>query len=278
MPSFHGRGFLTDVDVWAGGVCISAGLNVQKLAHKRLEAAASGTQSKRRPSSASRSRSRPPPSEASPLLPDANRTRHPASSPPSPPPAKYAALAFFSQTDPSTRHVTPQRPLTQSKSTGTVPLLHSHAGTRDAVDGYRSVEGLPRGPVRPKAHDRSRSDASSTDGKKGGKKRGPYIKSPLWWLGISLLVLGELGNFVVRARAVPRRVRGTYTMGERQAYGFAPASVVAPLGTVALVANCAIAPLLIGETFDKSDLLGIGLAIIGAIQGRCAASFGPIRY
>jgi uncharacterized membrane protein len=47
--------------------------------------------------------------------------------------------------------------------------------------------------------------------------------------------------------------------------GFAPASIVAPLGTVALVCNCVASPLLLGEEFRKRDWLGIGLTIVGTI-------------
>jgi magnesium transporter len=39
-----------------------------------------------------------------------------------------------------------------------------------------------------------------------------YLKSKLWWLGFLLMNIGKMGNFI--------------------SYGFAPASVVAPLGTV----------------------------------------------
>lgn len=53
-------------------------------------------------------------------------------------------------------------------------------------------------------------------------------------------------------------------MGNFLSYGFAPASVVAPLGTVALIANCVFAPVVLGESFTKRNLLGMGLAIIGA--------------
>ncbi|KAJ3318395.1 hypothetical protein HDV06_003080 [Boothiomyces sp. JEL0866] len=41
-----------------------------------------------------------------------------------------------------------------------------------------------------------------------------YLKAKFWWLGMAIMTLGELGNFA--------------------AYGFAPAVLVAPLGTVAL--------------------------------------------
>jgi hypothetical protein len=43
-------------------------------------------------------------------------------------------------------------------------------------------------------------------------EEGAYLRSRLWWLGQALITLGEGGNFL--------------------SYGFAPASVVAPLGTV----------------------------------------------
>jgi hypothetical protein len=71
------------------------------------------------------------------------------------------------------------------------------------------------------------------------------------WLGFTLMNIGEMGNFI--------------------SYGFAPASVVAPLGTVstlitfyrtvhaptriaskfALIANCVFAPIMLKESFRK---------------------------
>ncbi|KLO18072.1 DUF803-domain-containing protein [Schizopora paradoxa] len=72
-----------------------------------------------------------------------------------------------------------------------------------------------------------------------------YLKSKLWWLGFSLMNVGELGNFI--------------------SYAFAPASVVAPLGTFALIANCFFAPLMLREKFRKRDLIGVALAILGAV-------------
>ncbi|XP_063780247.1 NIPA-like protein 2 isoform X2 [Pseudophryne corroboree] len=43
----------------------------------------------------------------------------------------------------------------------------------------------------------------------------PYYQSKLWWCGIMLMGIGELGNFA--------------------AYGFAPATLIAPLGCVAVI-------------------------------------------
>ncbi|KAI4185853.1 MAG: hypothetical protein L6R41_003867 [Letrouitia leprolyta] len=72
-----------------------------------------------------------------------------------------------------------------------------------------------------------------------------YLSSPYWWAGIILMTIGECGNFL--------------------AYGFAPASIVSPLGVVALVSNCIIAPWLLKEKFRVRDLGGVLVAIAGAV-------------
>ncbi|CAG8481996.1 11201_t:CDS:2 [Dentiscutata heterogama] len=72
-----------------------------------------------------------------------------------------------------------------------------------------------------------------------------YLHSKAWWAGLFLMIIGELGNFI--------------------AYAFAPASVIAPLGTVALISNVILAPIMLKETFRPQDLLGILIAIIGAV-------------
>lgn len=77
------------------------------------------------------------------------------------------------------------------------------------------------------------------------KDRANYLRSPYWWAGIVLMSLGEMGNFL--------------------AYGFAPASIVSPLGVVALISNCVIAPFLLKEKFRKRDFWGVVIAIAGAV-------------
>ena len=72
--------------------------------------------------------------------------------------------------------------------------------------------------------------------------------------------IGEL--HIVSPLYVPVAFSSLYTLHR---YAFAPASIVAPLGTVALIANCFIAPCLLNEKFRKKDLIGIGLSILGAI-------------
>jgi drug/metabolite transporter (DMT)-like permease len=108
----------------------------------------------------------------------------------------------------------------------------------------------------------SRKTSSSTvdsslpngDDEKGdaeGKSKS-YLKSPIWWLGIALMTLGEAGNFL--------------------AYGFAPASIVSPLGVVALISNCLIAPLLLHEKFRWRDAIGVVIAVGGCVTVVLSAS------
>jgi len=47
--------------------------------------------------------------------------------------------------------------------------------------------------------------------------------------------------------------------------GFAPASIVAPLGTVAILCNALIAPLVFNETFRLRDFMGIVFSTTGAV-------------
>lgn len=89
------------------------------------------------------------------------------------------------------------------------------------------------------------------------QNEGDYLKSKLWWSGFLLMNVGEIGNFI--------------------SYAWAPASVVAPLGTFALIANCFFAPLLLRERFRKRDILGIILAIIGAVTVVLASSSSDTR-
>lgn len=72
-----------------------------------------------------------------------------------------------------------------------------------------------------------------------------YLKSSLWWLGAVLMTVGETGNFI--------------------AYGFAPASVVSPLGVLALVSNCIIAPIFFNEPIAKKNYTGVGISVLGIL-------------
>ncbi|KAL8584665.1 hypothetical protein ACOMHN_002394 [Nucella lapillus] len=71
-----------------------------------------------------------------------------------------------------------------------------------------------------------------------------YTRDALWWLGLVLMALGEAGNFT--------------------AYGFAPASLVAPLGTTTVIANLFLAAIFLKEKIRPENLFGCAVAIIGA--------------
>ncbi|XP_065813891.1 NIPA-like protein 2 [Labrus bergylta] len=71
----------------------------------------------------------------------------------------------------------------------------------------------------------------------------PYYTSVIWWCGVILMGVGELGNFA--------------------AYGFAPASLIAPLGCVSVIASAVISVVFLKETVRASDIVGGTLAITG---------------
>lgn len=112
-------------------------------------------------------------------------------------------------------------------------------------------------PLIPRLHSRQESGCSSANTVGSSEddedtKEKSYLKSPIWWVGIAMMTVGEIGNFL--------------------AYGFAPASIVAPLGVVALVSNCLIAPLLLREKFRWRDALGVLIASGGAVVVVLSAS------
>ncbi|KAF4551020.1 Hypothetical protein D9617_15g043740 [Elsinoe fawcettii] len=130
-------------------------------------------------------------------------------------------------------------------------------GTFGSRDGSRR-ESLKRGESEPllrRGSGAERRDSVYTDGtkeEKGAGKEKTYLSSGWWWLGISLMTVGECGNFL--------------------AYGFAPASIVSPLGVVALISNCLIAPWMLHEAFRKRDALGVVIAVAGCVVVVLSAS------
>ncbi|KAF9651280.1 DUF803-domain-containing protein, partial [Thelephora ganbajun] len=100
-------------------------------------------------------------------------------------------------------------------------------------------------PARPPPMSRASSATTTSSSVVSNGNESDYLKSKLWWTGFLLMNVGELGNFI--------------------SYAFAPASVVAPLGTSALIANCFFAPLLLKERFRRVEFLGIFISILGAV-------------
>ncbi|KAM5353791.1 hypothetical protein ACJ41O_000441 [Fusarium nematophilum] len=94
-------------------------------------------------------------------------------------------------------------------------------------------------------HSEGSDSADSQRDSQQDKVASTYLKSPYWWLGQVLITLGEMGNFL--------------------AYGFAPASIVSPLGVVALISNCIIAPAMFHERFRQRDFWGVVIAVAGVV-------------
>ncbi|ESZ95965.1 hypothetical protein SBOR_3657 [Sclerotinia borealis F-4128] len=142
-----------------------------------------------------------------------------------------------------------------SKSAGRYGTLGAN-GNRIVEEEY---EGNEEEPLRRSFHSQDSQSSTCTEGD-DGDQRSTYLQSPYWWGGIVLMTIGELGNFL--------------------AYGFAPASIVSPLGVVALVSNCVIAPIMLKEQFRLRDFWGVVVAVAGAVTVVLSAKqeerkFGP---
>eukprot|EP00961_Rhodomonas_salina_P048320 648542-Rhodomonas_salina.1 len=79
----------------------------------------------------------------------------------------------------------------------------------------------------------------------------PYTSIPLWWAGFALMALGEVGNFL--------------------AYGMAPASLVSPLGAVAVISNAVLSRIVLKEPLSWRRLIGVILALLGSVLIALAA-------
>ncbi|QUC22059.1 uncharacterized protein UV8b_06300 [Ustilaginoidea virens] len=125
-------------------------------------------------------------------------------------------------------------------SYGTIPARCDGPGVEnDPADALDSVAPVNN------ARGRRSSTGSEGSPEQEGKATSTYLKSPYWWLGQILITLGEMGNFL--------------------AYGFAPASIVSPLGVVALISNCIIAPVMFHERFRARDFWGVVIAVAGVV-------------
>ena len=123
--------------------------------------------------------------------------------------------------------------------------INENAVVPEELNGYHSDEEDARSNGKRQASDDDTLQPEQEEDNEEDRERPSYLKSPWWWLGIVLMTIGETGNFL--------------------AYGFAPASIVSPLGVVALVSNCVIAPLMLKERFRQRDFWGVLIAIGGAV-------------
>ena len=72
-----------------------------------------------------------------------------------------------------------------------------------------------------------------------------YLKNPIWWTGMVMLVAGEAANFA--------------------AYAFAPAILVTPLGALSVLTGAVVGAFFLKERLGRLGKLGCGICLIGSI-------------
>jgi magnesium transporter len=72
-----------------------------------------------------------------------------------------------------------------------------------------------------------------------------YLRTPLWWAGISTLVIGEVANFA--------------------AYAFAPAILVTPLGALSVLIGAVLGAYFLDEELGTLGRLGCAICLIGSV-------------
>ncbi|KAN0065454.1 hypothetical protein ACQY0O_001290 [Thecaphora frezii] len=229
MPSTHS--FIGVAVAVAGNVTISLALNCQKLAHLRLQHEAASAPDQQRLSH--------PTIKGKDLEDDGDHNEDEGYNDPRGNETEHDAFTH--------RPATPSPPQ-RRKRWRNESASSSTASGNDAVRAQReNGDRLQDHSQATKQDEEDESDSASEDGRAGDGGGGSteFLKSKLWWLGIALMTIGECGNFI--------------------SYGFAPASLVAPLGAVALLSNVIISPILLKERFKAADIGGILLAIIGAV-------------
>ncbi|KAJ2907239.1 hypothetical protein MKZ38_006533 [Zalerion maritima] len=72
-----------------------------------------------------------------------------------------------------------------------------------------------------------------------------YLRSPIWWAGITTLVIGEICNFA--------------------AYAFAPAILVTPLGALSVLIGAVLGSYFLAERLGTLGKLGSAICLIGSV-------------
>ncbi|KAG9052998.1 hypothetical protein FS842_008916 [Serendipita sp. 407] len=257
VPQYQGPSSYTSIGILiaiAGNVLISLALNLQKVAHKHLHDAANATR-KTKKSGRSTTAHNQGTSPSTPSHPNG------ISTPPNPT-RSSSTLNTISPEDTLPQHnaALESRPLLPRTASSPVPLQNYGALKSKKLFNLPRINVFRR-PLPPslqspisengllheeeEEEDGHDEDDELDESMAGGGAETDYLRSKLWWLGFVLMNIGEFGNFL--------------------SYAYAPASLVAPLGTVALVANCFFAPLLLHERLRKRDFFGILLAVCGSI-------------
>ncbi|KIJ22786.1 hypothetical protein M422DRAFT_217752 [Sphaerobolus stellatus SS14] len=72
-----------------------------------------------------------------------------------------------------------------------------------------------------------------------------YLKNPIWWAGISTMIIGEIANFA--------------------AYTFAPPILVTPLGALSVLIGAILASFLLNEELGHIGRIGCALCLLGSL-------------
>eukprot|EP00237_Pycnococcus_provasolii_P001688 CAMPEP_0119191958 /NCGR_PEP_ID=MMETSP1316-20130426/2597_1 /TAXON_ID=41880 /ORGANISM="Pycnococcus provasolii, Strain RCC2336" /LENGTH=363 /DNA_ID=CAMNT_0007187061 /DNA_START=239 /DNA_END=1330 /DNA_ORIENTATION=- len=87
--------------------------------------------------------------------------------------------------------------------------------------------------------------SSVSGGVRAGAGGYAYLREPLWWSGMLMMVFGEAANFA--------------------AYAFAPALVVTPLGALSIIVSAILAHIFLNEKLNMFGVLGCALCIVGSV-------------
>ncbi|KAI8065768.1 magnesium transporter NIPA-domain-containing protein [Gongronella butleri] len=87
-------------------------------------------------------------------------------------------------------------------------------------------------------------DSNARSGDAAGEGYG-YLKSPMWWTGMILMVVGEGCNFV--------------------AYAFGPAIMITPLGAISVVISAVLSSIFLKEGLTFQGKIGCVQCVLGAI-------------
>lgn len=72
-----------------------------------------------------------------------------------------------------------------------------------------------------------------------------YLANPIWWAGMSTMVVGEVANFI--------------------AYMFAPPIMVTPLGALSVLVGAVLASVVLKERLGRLGIIGCALCLIGTV-------------
>ena len=72
-----------------------------------------------------------------------------------------------------------------------------------------------------------------------------YLKNPIWWAGMSTMIIGEIANFA--------------------AYAFAPAILVTPLGALSVLTGAIFGAYFLQERLGRQGQIGCALCLVGSI-------------